>query len=60
MEEHDRILQQVLDRAIEHNVKLNFDKFQLCVSEVRNLGSVITHQGMKPDPAKVCRDVNTV
>ena len=53
IEEHDHILQQVLDRALECNVKLNFDKFQLRVSEVKYLGSIITYQGMKPDPAKV-------
>ena len=53
IEEHDHILQQVLDRATEHNVKLNFDKFQLRVNTVNYLGSVITHEGMKPDPTKV-------
>ena len=55
VEEHDHILQQVLDRAMECNVILNLDKFQLCISAVNYmyLGSVISHQGMKPDPAKV-------
>ena len=53
VDEHDRIFHQVLDRAIECNVTLNFDKFQLCISAVNYLGSVISHQGMKPDPAKV-------
>ena len=53
IEEHDNILQQVLNRAIEQNVKLNFDKFQLCVSTVNYLGSVITHQGIKPETIKV-------
>ena len=55
VEEHDRILQQVLDRAMECNVKFNFDKFQLHISNANYLGSVISHQGMKPDhdPVKV-------
>ena len=34
-------------------MKLNFDKFQFCVSEVKYLGTIITQEGMKPDPAKV-------
>ena len=36
-----------------NDVKLNFDKFKLHISAVNYLGSVISHQGMKPDPAKV-------
>jgi len=32
---------------------LNFDKFPFCVSEVKYLGTIISHEGMKPDPAKV-------
>ena len=51
--EHDRILHKVLQRAVERNVKLNFDKLQLRVSEVKYLGTIITHEGMKPDPPKV-------
>ena len=51
--ERDRILHKVLQRAVERNVKLNFDKLQLRVSEVKYLGTIITHEGMKPDPAKV-------
>jgi len=53
VEEHDKILQQVLDRAIERNKKFNFDKFQLRVSEVKYLGTIITYQGIKPDPSKI-------
>ena len=37
----------------ERNVKLNFDKLQLRVNEVKYLGTIITHEGMKLDPAKV-------
>ena len=32
---------------------MNFDKLQLRVNEVKYLGTIITHEGMKPDPAKV-------
>ena len=53
VEEHDKILTEVLQRAAARNVKLNFDKLQLRVNEVKYLGTIITYEGMKPDPAKV-------
>ena len=53
VEEHDKILKQVLDRAEAHNVKLNYDKLQLRVPEVKYLGAIISQEGMKPDPTKV-------
>ena len=53
VEEHNKILAQVLQRAKEGNITLNFDKFQLRVSEVKYLGTIITPEGMKPDPAKL-------
>lgn len=52
-EEHDRILNQVLQRAEDQNIKLNFDKLQLRVNQVRYLGTIVTPDGIKPDPAKV-------
>ena len=53
VQEHDSILQHVLERAKECNVRFNFDKLQLRVSEVKYLGTIITADGMKPDPDKV-------
>ena len=53
LEEHNAILHKVLQRASNCNVKFNFDKFQFCVNEVKYLGTIISHEGMKPDPAKV-------
>ena len=52
-EEHDQILRQVLERANEKNIKFNFDKLQLRVHEVRYLGTMVTPEGIKPDPMKV-------
>ena len=52
-EEHDKILRLVLERAKEKNIKFNFDKLQLCVSEVRYLGTMVTPEGIKPDRMKV-------
>ena len=48
-----RSFAQVLQGAKERNITLNFDKLQLCVSEVKYLGIIITPKGMKPDPAKL-------
>ena len=53
IEEHDKILTEVLQKAVARSVKLNFDKLQLHVNEVKYLGTIITHEGMKPDPAQV-------
>ena len=53
IEEHNQILRQVLERAKEENIKVNFDKLQLRVNEVRYLGTMVTPEGIKPDPMKV-------
>ena len=53
VEEHDKILTKVLQRAAAWNVKLNFDKLHLRVNEIKYFWTIITLEGMKPDPAKV-------
>ena len=53
IDEHDKILHQVLQRAEDKNIKLNFDKLQLRMNEVKYLGTIVTPNGIKPDPAKV-------
>ena len=53
IEEHNQILRQVLERTKEKNIKFNFDKLQLRVNEVRYLGTMVTPEGIKPDPMKV-------
>ena len=58
VEEHDMILRQVLARAQDRNVKFNFDKLQLRVNSVKYLGTIVTDEGIKPDPAKVSAIVN--
>ena len=44
VEEHNKILKEVLDRAEAHNVKLNYDKLQLRVPEVKYLGTIISQK----------------
>ena len=46
-------MKQVLDRAEAHNVKLNYDKLQLRVPEVKYLGTIVLAEGMRPDPSKI-------
>ena len=53
IEEQDQILRQVLEGAKEKNIKFNFDKLQLRVNGVRYLGTMVTPEGIKPDPMKM-------
>ena len=53
IDEHDKILHQTLQRAEDRNIKLNFDKLQLRMNEVKYLGTIVTPNGIKPDPTKV-------
>lgn len=52
IEEHDQILEKVLDRARHLNIKFNPKKIQLRVPEVKYLGFVFTKDGYKCDPAR--------
>ena len=51
--EHDEVLRQVLTRAQNQNLKLNFDKVKIRKCEVPYVGHLITSRGLKPDPEKV-------
>ena len=51
--EHDQILTQVMQRAKDRNIVFNLNKLQLRVSEVKYLGTIVTPDGIKPDPTKV-------
>ena len=52
-EHHDQILKQVLRRAQQYNLRLNFDKMRIRKTEVKYVGHLITSKGLKPDPEKV-------
>jgi hypothetical protein len=47
------ILGQVIQRATNYNLKLNFDKCKIRKSNVPYMGHVISDQGLKADPRKV-------
>lgn len=52
MEDHDRNLVALLERAREVNLKLNPKKLRLRLSEVPFIGHLLTSTGVKPDPEK--------
>ena len=53
VEHHDKILKQVIDRATEYNLKLNYDKCKIRQPMVPYMGHILTQDGLKADPAKV-------
>lgn len=52
-EEHDRILEKVLQKCRESNIKLNKSKCQIKKIRTKYLGHIISGEGMYPDPDKV-------
>ena len=58
IDDHDRNLTAVLQRAREVGLKLNKDKFKLPQTEVKYMGSILTAEGLRPDPEKVSAITN--
>ena len=52
IQQHDRRLKQVLDRARQRNLKLNKSKCQLKLDEISYIGHILSRDGLKPDPKK--------
>lgn len=53
IQDHDRNLTAVLQRARDVGLKLNKDKFKLRQTEVKYMGNILTADGIRPDPDKV-------
>ncbi|KAK2710450.1 hypothetical protein QYM36_011843 [Artemia franciscana] len=53
LEEHDKRLVAVLERARAKGIKFNKAKCSFCVTSVTYFGHVISEQGMQPDPDKL-------
>jgi len=51
-QDHDRMLENLMKRCQERNVKLNKEKMKLRRNEVPYIGHVLTDKGLKPDPAR--------
>jgi hypothetical protein len=52
-EEHDKNLRNVLQRCRQKGIRLNKDKLEVGISEVRYFGHIISSEGLKPDPEKI-------
>ena len=52
-EEHEEYIMQVLSKLLEHDLYIDLDKCEFSQPEVEFLGSVITQEGIKMDPAKL-------
>ncbi|KAL1249378.1 hypothetical protein QQF64_020383 [Cirrhinus molitorella] len=53
LEEHERRLLKVLDRLEEYGLKISLDKCQLCMSQVKYVGHIVSSNGVAPDPEKI-------
>ena len=53
VEEHDRRLELVLERAQQQNLKLNKEKSQIGQKEISYVGHILSQNGIKPDSKKV-------
>lgn len=50
-EEHDQVLLEVLRRAQSRNRKINPDKFQFRVNEIKYMGLIISKGGFRANPS---------
>ena len=51
--DHDRNLQNLLQRCLDRGIVLSPEKMKLRLKEVPYMGHLLTSTGLKPDPAKV-------
>ena len=52
-QDHDRILQAVVNRATEYNICINFEKCQIKKKRVKYVARVVSDNGLEPCPDKV-------
>ena len=57
-EEHDAIMQALLNRARESGVRFNRKQIQFKVTSIRYMGHFVTEEGLKPDDDKIKAIVN--
>ena len=54
VKDHDRNVRRLLERARSRRLKLNPEKFSFRKTQVKFAGYILTDEGHKPDPEKVC------
>ena len=52
-DEHDQNLRSVLQRALDRGIRLNEDKLEVGLTEIGYFGHLLSHDGLRPDPAKI-------
>ena len=52
-EEHNRILEKVLQRAKEYGIKFYREKSEFDKTEIKFFGHLFTSEGLKPNPRKI-------
>ena len=52
-DDHLLKLQEVLDRLLKANLRVNATKFSFAKDEVEYLGYILTLEGIKPQPGKI-------
>jgi hypothetical protein len=52
-QDHDRRFVALMERCIKENIKLNPDKVQFKLKEVKFMGNLLSEAGMKADPDKI-------
>lgn len=55
LEEHAATLERVLDTFLKYNVRVNMAKLQLCKTEMRMLGMIVSGEGIRADPEKISK-----
>ena len=53
VDDHDRILQKLVDRATQWSLSMNFDKCQIRKNRVSYVGHMVTEHGLEPSRDKV-------
>ena len=53
LEEHDKRLKLVLDKAMKYNLKLSPNKTEFHKKQIRYVGHVLSSEGLKPDKKKL-------
>ncbi|UYV81418.1 K02A2.6-like [Cordylochernes scorpioides] len=53
IQEHNKKLKGILEKAKENNIKFDLTKAQICLTKVRFLGHLISQNGIDPEPNKI-------
>jgi hypothetical protein len=55
LDEQAEILEKIIDTFLQYGVRVNMAKLQLCKSEMKMLGMIVSGKGIKADPEKISK-----